>query len=166
VASSTLVPPDRALLPAARMPARGDAGTARARWRGGTKTVLVAEADPWLGDLLAWLLTGEGYAVLRASNGATGVRLARRHRPDAAVFGAGLPERSGESALADLASDAATRAIPALLLTAGDAARLAGHGGGAVGRAEEVLATRALLLTLRRLLAEGAAGGRAGGLEG
>src|SRR5581483_10410471 len=107
----------------------------------------------WLGDLLAWLLEGEGYAVLRASNGVTGVRLARLHRPDAAVFGAALSERSGEEAVADLERGAATRAIPAVVLSARDAARLRGAGRGAVGRAEEVLATRSLLLTLRRLLA-------------
>lgn len=78
--------------------------------------VLVIEHDPWRRTDLVARLTGAGYQVRPASNGFSGLRLARSALPDAIVLGAHLPEVRSSEVRAQLRGDAPTRAIPVIQL--------------------------------------------------
>lgn len=59
-----------------------------------------------------------GHQVLEASNGVAGLKLALGERPDVIVLDVMLPELDGLSVLAALTSEASTRDVPVILLTA------------------------------------------------
>ena len=61
---------------------------------------------------------GPGLELLVATRGAAGLELARRRRPDLVLLDMNLPDLSGEDVLAALKTDAATSAIPVLVLSA------------------------------------------------
>ena len=59
-----------------------------------------------------------GLAVAAAYDGSSGVRLAQRLQPAALVLDLRLPDMSGWEVIATLKSDAVTKSIPIVLLTA------------------------------------------------
>ncbi len=59
-----------------------------------------------------------GWEVLPASSGEEAVRLAETGRPDAVLLDVTMPEMDGPATFRALQANAATRAIPVLLLTA------------------------------------------------
>ena len=84
---------------------------------GGTQpTVLVVDYDMWERTYTADTLAGEGYAVLGASNGASGLRLAEQHACDAIVLDLALPEVTGLEFIQRLKSMDRTRTIPVIVL--------------------------------------------------
>ncbi len=82
-------------------------------------TVLIVEDDRWLREVLANLLAEDGYNVVQASNGESGLRLARHNTCDAILLDLTLPELRGTSVLRELKRDPATRDIPVLILSGG-----------------------------------------------
>jgi CheY-like chemotaxis protein len=84
----------------------------------GQKTVLVIEDDPWTRTITTALLAGEGFAVVEAKNGEEGLHLARQHAPDAVLLDLALPTKSGLEVLRELKDDAATEAIPIIVVSA------------------------------------------------
>jgi DNA-binding response OmpR family regulator len=82
-----------------------------------TGTALVMHEDVWVRSQLAATLGQEGYTVLAASNGASGMRLAEQHQPAVIVLGLALPELSGAAVLEQLQGCAATRDIPVLVVS-------------------------------------------------
>ncbi len=80
-------------------------------------TVLVIEDDRWQRDALSQILSTEGYRVLEASNGKSGLRLALAQRCDLILLDLALPELSGFAVLRDLASRPLTRNIPVIVLS-------------------------------------------------
>lgn len=65
-------------------------------------------------------LQASGYGVLGAGDGAEGVEMARRERPDLILMDLHLPRMSGWEALQALQTDPDTSAIPVIAVTAGD----------------------------------------------
>ena len=63
---------------------------------------LIVEYHPWLRLKLATLFEESGFEVQFASNGAAGLRLAARLRPELVVVGDSLPELSPEQLIAEL----------------------------------------------------------------
>jgi DNA-binding response OmpR family regulator len=74
------------------------------------KVALIVEDDPSIRVMLTDALTAEGYAVIEASNGLSGLRLAERHRPAVILLDQALPELAGLDMLEEL-----QRGKPALL---------------------------------------------------
>lgn len=58
-------------------------------------TILVAEKDPAVTDLISTLLESEGHHVYTARNGAEALALAVRHCPDVIFSGIELPDFNG-----------------------------------------------------------------------
>ena len=87
----------------------------------GRRTILVIEDDAALREFLTDLLAGEGYGVLRASDGRDGLCSARRGQPDAILLDLGLPSVSGLDVLDELRADATTRHIPVIVVSGRDA---------------------------------------------
>jgi two-component system, cell cycle response regulator DivK len=97
-----------------------------------TLTILVVEDNPANLKLATTVLEHAGYQVLHAGTAADGIALARRHRPDLILMDIQLPGMDGLTATSVLKTDAETRAIPIVALTAfamvGDEARILAAG--------------------------------------
>jgi DNA-binding response OmpR family regulator len=98
-----------------------------------TKTVLIADDDPDIRELVTYRMTRSGYAVLQASNGEEALELATAQRPDLAILDVMMPRCDGFEVTRRLRAQERTAAIPIILLTAraqdADVAR--GFGAGA-----------------------------------
>tara|TARA_R110002049_G_scaffold55337_3_gene153609 strand:+ start:11610 stop:12665 length:1056 start_codon:yes stop_codon:yes gene_type:complete len=82
------------------------------------KTVLLIEDDIVLRENTAELLELAGYKVIKASNGKTGVQLAKKQLPDIIICDIMMPELDGYSALEILSKNKNTRYIPFIFLSA------------------------------------------------
>jgi DNA-binding response OmpR family regulator len=80
--------------------------------------VLVVEDDPVILRLLEVNFELEGFEVLLAHDGAEGIDLARRQRPDIVISDIMMPNVSGIELVAALKGEEATASIPILLLSA------------------------------------------------
>jgi DNA-binding response OmpR family regulator len=79
-------------------------------------TILVVEDDPDLQGVLKRILTGEGYQVLTAADGETGLAEALGRAPDLLILDVGLPSKDGLEVVRELREHGF--AAPALMLTA------------------------------------------------
>lgn len=84
-----------------------------------TRRVLVVDDDPLLREVAkASLEMVGGWEVLTASSGAEAVEVALREHPDAMLLDVMMPGQDGPSTLVELRTDAATRDLPVIFLTA------------------------------------------------
>lgn len=81
-------------------------------------TVLIVEDDPDIVELLQYTLQREGYPVLVAINGDKGLAEARRRHPGLVLLDLMLPGLSGLEVCRALKSEAGTRDIPVVMITA------------------------------------------------
>lgn len=79
--------------------------------------VLLVEDDEFLSELYATKLNLEGFTVLSAADGKKGLKLAQTKHPDLVLLDIILPKLDGFEVLSALKRDAATKAIPVILLT-------------------------------------------------
>jgi two-component system alkaline phosphatase synthesis response regulator PhoP len=79
------------------------------------RTILVVEDEPQIAGLVRDYLEHAGFAVLTASDGATGLALARTRRPDAIILDLGLPRVDGLDVIRALRRDSV---VPIVILTA------------------------------------------------
>ena len=79
--------------------------------------VLIVEDDQMLGDMYGTKFTAEGFTVLRASDGAEGIKLARAEKPDAILLDVIMPKLDGFAALQELKADKTVAKIPVIMLT-------------------------------------------------
>lgn len=81
-------------------------------------TILVADDDELLRQLLEHRLQAAGYGVISAEDGQEALEGAKSHHPDLIVLDAMMPVLDGFAVLSALRDDAALRSIPVLMLTA------------------------------------------------
>lgn len=84
-------------------------------------TVLIAEDDRDLSEVLWLNLRLAGFNVVTAADGDTALRLALEHAPEVVVLDVMMPERDGLEVLQDLRSDPRTSGIPVVVVTAATA---------------------------------------------
>jgi DNA-binding response OmpR family regulator len=82
------------------------------------RTVLVADDDEDILQLVSFRLERAGYTVVTAADGPQALAAAREHRPDLAVLDVMMPGLNGYEVTRQLRADPATEAIPVILLTA------------------------------------------------
>jgi two-component system phosphate regulon response regulator PhoB len=82
------------------------------------RTVLVVEDEQDLLDLLRYNLARDGYRVLTAESGETGLRLARTERPDLVLLDLMLPGMDGLEVCRALKGGKDTADLPIVMLTA------------------------------------------------
>jgi len=92
---------------------REDGGNSRRIHR-----VLVVDDDPATAQLVRDWFRDQNYTILEAPNGKTGLELAVAGRPDLILLDLTMPDVDGITVARQLKSDAATRTIPIILLTA------------------------------------------------
>lgn len=81
-------------------------------------TVLVADDDRDIRDLVAFKLQSAGYTVLTAADGDAALAQVLEHRPDLAVLDVMMPGRSGRQVLQEVRSHDEVGATRVILLTA------------------------------------------------
>jgi DNA-binding response OmpR family regulator len=82
------------------------------------RTVLVADDDEDILQLVSFRLERAGYTVVTAADGPQALAAAREHQPDLAVLDVMMPGLNGYEVTRRLRADPATQAIPVILLTA------------------------------------------------
>ena len=83
-----------------------------------TETILVIDDDTDILALLEMSLASDGFKVITASNGASGLQNAKTELPDLILLDVMMPQMDGLEVIKRLKEDAETRAIPVLWLTA------------------------------------------------
>ncbi|WP_299038564.1 response regulator transcription factor [uncultured Pseudokineococcus sp.] len=81
-------------------------------------TVLVADDDSDIRELVAFKLGQAGYDVLAVGDGAAALETARAQEPDLAILDLMMPGLSGLDVCSQLRRDEATAALPVIMLTA------------------------------------------------
>jgi two-component system response regulator MprA len=81
--------------------------------------ILVVEDEPSVADLIEAVLSGEGYTVAIARDGAQGLMLARDWNPDLILMDIMLPAVDGTTAIRRLKSDPETADVPIVAMSAG-----------------------------------------------
>lgn len=118
------------------------------------KRILIVEDDPNLAEGLAYNLERDGYDVLQASDGPSGLRLARERSPDLIVLDVMLPELGGFDVLDRLRGDG--RRTPVIVLSAlgEEVHRLRGFDAGADDYVVKPFSVAELLARIRLRLRE------------
>jgi two-component system, cell cycle response regulator DivK len=80
--------------------------------------ILVVEDDEANQELITRFLRREGYQVIQAADGLTGVALAQGQLPDLILMDLSLPELDGWEATRQIRANPVTAAIPIIALTA------------------------------------------------
>jgi len=84
---------------------------------GPQKTILIVENDGDIRLALATVLDQDGYLVVEAENGASGLELAQRVLPDLVLMDIRMPRMNGVEATERLRADERTRDIPVVAVT-------------------------------------------------
>jgi DNA-binding response OmpR family regulator len=82
------------------------------------RLVLVIEDDPATRSIETIVLEDGGFAVVQASTGEVGIRLAQEHRPSVILLDLALPRMSGFDVLNTLKSASSTAHIPVVVVSA------------------------------------------------
>lgn len=82
------------------------------------KRILVIEDEEKLRSVLKFVLDEEGYEVISAENGETGLEMARSAMPDLILLDVLLPDINGFDICRSLKSEAEFKSIPVLMMTA------------------------------------------------
>ncbi len=118
------------------------------------ETILVVDDDARVVELLQITLSGRGYRVLVALDGATALGVVRERHPDLVVLDSRLPAMSGFEVLDSIRRDERVRHTPVVLISA-DAAtesRLQGLRLGADDYLVKPFSPRELIIRIRRIL--------------
>lgn len=79
--------------------------------------ILVMDDDPIIVSFLSNLLTDNGYEVLTAEDGNTGLQMARREKPDLIVSDLVMPFLDGFEILREIKSDPSMKEIPVIVIS-------------------------------------------------
>ncbi|MCG5054062.1 MAG: response regulator transcription factor [Myxococcales bacterium] len=116
--------------------------------------ILVVEDEKDLQDVLTYNLRAAGHEVLVSNDGAAVLALAREHQPDLVLLDLMLPDVSGLDVCRSLKSDAETKSIPVVMVTAKgeEIDRVVGFELGADDYVVKPYSTRELMLRLQVIL--------------
>jgi CheY-like chemotaxis protein len=121
----------------------------------GAATVLVIDDDPNVLNLVKCMLTSEGFRVVTAAGGASGLKLARKVRPDVIILDVIMAGMDGWTVLSMLKADAELSDTPVMILTMLDD-KNAGLALGAHDFISKPIESKRLLHTLERYGRNGA----------
>ena len=82
------------------------------------KTVLVIEDDAGVRDFASRVLKLEGYHVLQAKNGETGLKLVKEGQPALVLLDLRLPGRDGWAVVEEMRAEPELSAIPVIVFSA------------------------------------------------
>jgi DNA-binding response OmpR family regulator len=85
---------------------------------GQAPTILVADDEEDLRELVAYRLTRSGYEVIAAADGQEALQLARERPPDLMVLDVMMPRLDGYELTRRVRAEESLRSVPVILLTA------------------------------------------------
>ena len=117
-------------------------------------TILVIDDEPDLVELVEFNLKKDGYEVIVAKNGQSGLEIAQKHVPDLIVLDLMMPGIDGLEVCRQLRGDPRTKQIPMIMLTAksAEADRIVGLELGADDYVTKPFSPRELVARVRALL--------------
>lgn len=120
-------------------------------------TILIADDNEDLRDMLAKLLRANGYDVSEAADGREAVGVFGRARPDLVIMDLGMPGMDGLAAVAEIRRQDPAAGTPILILSAYDRLefRTEAVSAGCAGFIAKPVDPGSLLETIRLLLPEG-----------
>jgi DNA-binding response OmpR family regulator len=123
-------------------------------------TILVIDDEPDLVELVQFNLKKDGYEVIIANNGQSGVEIAQKHVPNLIVLDLMMPGIDGLEVCRQLRGDTRTKQIPMIMLTAkaGEADRIVGLELGADDYVTKPFSPRELVARVRALLRRATSG--------
>ena len=83
-----------------------------------SKKILIVEDDPSFSRALIHIIGKEGYDVISASNGLTGLRMAKEDKPDLLILDVMLPGLDGFEICNRLRHEPQTARLPIIMLSA------------------------------------------------
>ncbi|MBI1799032.1 MAG: response regulator [Candidatus Eisenbacteria bacterium] len=118
------------------------------------QTIMVAEDEPHLREVLRFQLEAVGYRVLEARDGQQALEMATQALPDLLLLDVMMPYLNGYDVCRELRAAYATRHIPIIMLTAKAETqdKLEGLGGGANDYVTKPWEARELMLRVRNVL--------------
>ncbi len=121
------------------------------------KTILIIEDERDLSDLLVYNLEREGYRIITADDGTSGLETARSTLPDLVILDLMLPGIMGIEVCKTLKKSEKTAQIPIIMLTAKgeEIDRVVGFEVGADDYVVKPFSNRELLLRIRAVLRRG-----------
>jgi DNA-binding response OmpR family regulator len=102
------------------------------------KKILIVDDEPDFVEMVTMRLEANGYDVISANDGASGLACAKTEAPNLILLDVMMPGMDGFEVLRQLSRDPATRAIPVIMLTAKGESR-------SIFRAQEMGATDYLI---------------------
>lgn len=81
------------------------------------KKILVIEDDSMISSMYKTKFEASGFIVLTAADGASGLELAKKEKPDIIMLDVILPRLDGFSVLEEIKKDEGTKNIPVIMLT-------------------------------------------------
>lgn len=81
------------------------------------KKILLVEDDAMISSIYKTKFEADGFQVFVAVDGATGLDLAKKEKPDLMMLDVILPGLDGFSVLEEIKKDKTTRSIPVIMLT-------------------------------------------------
>ncbi len=117
-------------------------------------TVLLIEDEPDVLNLVRYNLVKAGFRVIEATDGLSGLHVARERRPDVIILDLMLPEMRGEDVCRELKSRESTAGVPVIMLTAKahESDRVAGLRMGADDYVTKPFSPRELVLRVQAVL--------------
>jgi two-component system phosphate regulon response regulator PhoB len=117
-------------------------------------TVLVIDDEKDLIELVRYNLDKEGFDVVAANDGTSGLEIATRHKPDLVVLDLMMPGMDGLEVCRRMRGDDRTRRIPVIMLTAkaAEADRVVGLELGADDYVVKPFSTRELVARVKAVL--------------
>jgi two-component system alkaline phosphatase synthesis response regulator PhoP len=118
------------------------------------QTILVADDEPDLIELLSYTLSGEGYTVFAARDGREALRLAKEHQPQLILLDIMMPYMDGIEVCRLLRADGRFQETPIVILTARgeEYSEIAGFDAGADDYVTKPVRMRSLLKRIESLL--------------
>jgi two-component system alkaline phosphatase synthesis response regulator PhoP len=82
------------------------------------KKIMVVDDEPYIARVIKFKLEQEGYTVISANDGVTGLERIRQERPDLVLLDVMMPGLNGYEVCQQIKADAELQGIPVIFLTA------------------------------------------------
>lgn len=79
--------------------------------------IAIIEDDATINQMYRMKFEADGFEVQVATNGRDGITVAEKFRPDMILLDLGMPEMSGDEALAEIRSHSWGKTVPVIILT-------------------------------------------------